>query len=145
MIALDTNILVSARRAEMPHHAAASALIGQLITGDEAWAIPWPCIYEFIRVVTHPRGFKPPSRLAVVLEDLQSLFGSPSLLLLGEGPGHAASMRQELLGAAATGNLAFDAHIAALVRQHGVTELWTLDRDFHRFPGLRIRNPFAIA
>jgi hypothetical protein len=43
----------------------------------------------------------------------------------------------------ASGNLAHDAHIAALLREHGVREFWTTDKDFHRFPGIAIRNPFA--
>ena len=70
MIALDTNILVHARRAELAHHEAARTLVARLAEGDAPWAIPWPCVYEFLRVVTHPRVFDPPSELDIVLEDL---------------------------------------------------------------------------
>lgn len=142
MIALDTNILVYARREETAHHARARRLLAELAEGDAPWALPWPCVYEFLKVVTHPRVFSPPTDLDVALEDLDSIFSSQSLELLGEGPGHAGHLRRMVHAGRAAGNLAHDAHIAALALEHGVRELWTSDRDFARFPGLRIRNPF---
>lgn len=143
MIALDTNILVYARREETARHAEARRLLEKLAHGEVPWALPWPCVYEFLRVVTHPRVFDPPTDLDTALEDLDSLFESRSLMLLGEGPAHAGHLRHAMRGANARGNLAHDAHVAALVVEHGVRELWTTDRDFARFPGLRIRNPFG--
>jgi len=142
VIALDTNILVYAKRQETPHHAQARDLLIDLAEGDSLWALPWPCIYEFVRVVTHSRVFDPPTRLESALEDLDSLLQSPSLTLLQEGPRHATFMQRLLKAGQAAGNLAHDAHIAALVIEHGVNELWTADRDFTRFPGLHVRNPF---
>lgn len=143
MIALDTNILVYARRQETPYHRQAKRLLKKLAEGDEPWALPWPCIYEFLRVITHPRVFDPPTDIDAALEDLESLIESPSLVLLGEGFAHAGHLRAAVKGGSATGNLIHDAHIAALVIEHGVSELWTADRDFARFPGLRSKNPFA--
>jgi hypothetical protein len=142
VIALDTNILVYARRTEAPPHRQARRLLEDLAHGERPWALAWPCIYEFLRVVTHPRVFDPPTGLDVALEDLESLIDSPSLVLLGEGPAHPAAMRQAVISARATGNLVHDAHIAALLLEHGVRELWTADRDFSRFPGLRVHYPF---
>lgn len=143
LIAIDTNILVYARRRELPRHARSVALLRRLAQGPEPWAIPWPCVYEFLRVVTHPRVFDPPTELDVALEDLESLLESPSLVLLGEGPAHASHLRRAVLEGRVVGNLVHDAHIAALGIEHGATELWTADRDFARFAGLRIRNPFT--
>ncbi len=68
---------------------------------------------------------------------------SPSLVLLGEGPAHPAHLRRMVEGGGARGNLIHDAHIAALAVEHGVRELWTADRDFARFPGLKVRHPIA--
>lgn len=143
MIGLDTNLLLYARREELPGHARAKRLLRQLSQGDEPWAIPWPCIYEFLRVVTHPRVFRPPTDLDTALEDLESLFDSPSLVLLGEGPAHPTHLRRVMQTGRPTANLVHDAHIAALAFEHGVSEFWTVDRDFARFRGLRVRNPLV--
>lgn len=142
MIALDTNVLVHARRRESKHHVAARKLLAGLAEGDEPWALPWPCVYEFLRVVTHPRVFDPPTDLQTALEDLESLFDSPSLVLLGEGPGHRARLRRAAESGRASGNLAHDAHIVALCVEHGVRELLSTDRDFGRFRDLAVRDPF---
>ena len=143
MIALDTNILVYANRAESRHHKAALKLLRTLAEGDAQWGLPWPCIYEYLRVVTHRRVFDPPTPLGAALDGLDMLLGSPSLVLLGETPHHPSHMFRMMEIGEAKGNLAHDAHIAALAMEHGVQELWTTDRDFSRFSGLKVRNPFT--
>jgi toxin-antitoxin system PIN domain toxin len=142
VIAVDTNVLVYARRQEAPHHDKAFTLLNELAEGNEPWALPWPCVYEFLRVVTHPRVFDPPTDLDVALEDLDSLLSSPWVMLLGEGPAHPEHLRRTVSSGRARGNLAHDAHIAALCLEHGVQELLSADRDFNRFPGLKVRDPF---
>jgi len=143
MQAIDTNILIQAEVESSKHHRPALKVLQGLAEGALPWAIPWPCVYEFLRVVTHPRVFHPPLPLDMALEDLQQVLASPSLFLLAETPRHAAVLDQVLRQAGATGNLIHDAHIAALCLEHGVSEIITGDRDFSRFAGLRIINPFA--
>ena len=143
MIALDANILIYAHRQELPDHSRAHRLLTRLANGDEPWALPWPCVYEFLRVITHHRVFDPPTELDKALADVESLLISPSLVLLGEGPSHARHLRSMLHGGRATGNVVHDAHIAALVLEHGVREFCTLDRDFARFSGIQTRNPLV--
>jgi toxin-antitoxin system PIN domain toxin len=142
VIALDTNILVYAHRQETRHHGAAVELVRGLAEGDEPWGLPWPCVYEFLRVVTHPRIFDPPTDLEIALDDVESLLDSPSVMLLGEGPVHFAHLARAIESGRAVGNLVHDAHIAALAVEHGLAELWTTDRDFARFSDLPTRNPF---
>jgi len=142
MIAIDSNILVYARRDEAPHHPQALALLTSLAEGSSPWAIPWPCVYEFLRIVTHPRVFDPPTPPQAALEDLMSLLESPSLIVLGEGPAHIGHLCRAIRDGQAVGNLIHDAHIAALCAENGVTELLTADRDLARFSQVRARNPF---
>lgn len=143
MKAVDTSVLVYARVAASRHHTRARTLLGELAQGAVAWAIAWPCIYEFLRVVTHTRIYHPPLPSDVALESVRSLLNSPSLMLLSETPLHAAILDQVVRQSGATGNLIHDAYIVALCLEHGVTELVTGDRDFTRFSGLRVVNPFT--
>jgi len=141
--ALDTNVLVHAEMVASPWHHPARALLQGLAEGPAAWAIPWPCVYEFLRVVTHPRVFHPPMPIRAALADLRAMLGSPSLVLLAETSRHAEIMAALVEASGATGNLLHDAHIAALCLEHGVAEIVTGDRDFSRFPELRCLNPFT--
>ena len=143
MRALDTNVLVQAEIVTSRFHGIARSLLTELANGPAPWAIPWPCIYEFLRVVTHPRVFHPPMPTAAAVRDLRSILASPSLVLLGETTRHAEVMATVVETSGATGNLVHDAHIAALCLEHGVSELVTGDRDFARFPQVRTMNPFA--
>jgi toxin-antitoxin system PIN domain toxin len=140
--AIDTNILIFAEISTSQHHAQALAALRELVEANRPWAIPCPCLYEFLRVATHPRIFHPPVPLDRAVADLQKILGSPSLRLLQETPRHAEIMVNVLQSGAVTGNLIHDAHIAALCIEHGVSELLTGDRDFRRFEGLRVVDPF---
>lgn len=142
MIAIDTNILVYSVRPDTPFHHESVKLIASLAEKGDPWAIPWPCVYEFLRVVTHPKAFSPPSTLENTLSSIEQLRESPSLVMLGDGPGHLRHLLNTLRASAAIGNLVYDAHIAALCLEHGVSELYTMDRDFSRFSGLKVVHPF---
>lgn len=143
MRALDTNVLIFAEIRNSSQHQTARRVLQECAEGASAWAIPWPCVYEFLRVVTHPRVYHPPVPYEVALSDVRAILASPSLVLLAETPRHAEVMESVLRASAASGNLMHDAHIAALCIEHGVTELVTGDRDFHRFSGLRVVDPFV--
>jgi uncharacterized protein len=142
MRALDTNVLVHAEMLTSPFHAVARQVLEDAANGPAPWAIAWPCVYEFLRVVTHPRVFHPPMPAAAALRDLRRIFASPSLVLLAETSRHAEVMAEVVEASGVTGNLIHDAHIAALCLEHGVSELVTGDRDFTRFARVRVTNPF---
>jgi hypothetical protein len=142
MQAIDTNILVYAEIRSSAHHQVARKILTEMAEGAVPWAIPWPCVYEFLRVVTHPRVYHPPIRRVVVLKDLRRILGSPMLVLLHETPNHPEVMMSVMEKAGVSGNLIHDAHIAALCIEHGISELITGDRDFSRFAELSVINPF---
>lgn len=143
MRAIDTNILVFAEITTSVQHKTSRTLLRSLVEGATAWAIPWPCVYEFLRVVTHPRVYHPPVPMDLALRDLQAVLHSPSLVLLAETPRHAEVMAQVIRTSGASGNLVHDAHIVSLCLEHGVSEILTGDRDFRRFEGLTVTDPFS--
>lgn len=140
---MDTNLLVFAHRANAPAHQEAVAVLRPVFEGGSAWALPWPCIHEFISITTHPGIYKPPSTLREALDFLESVFGSPQLQLLAESPGYFEKLRELSLAAKLSGPRIHDARIAALCLHHGVSELWSADRDFSAFPQLKVRNPLV--
>ncbi len=141
--AVDTNVIVRAVVRSGEFHEAARNLIRELAEAPVPWAVPWPCVYEFLRVVTHPRVLHPPMPIAAARRDLDRILDSPSLVLLSETSRHREVMAEVVASSGATGNLIHDAHIAALCLEHGVEELITSDRDFARCSDLRIRDPFG--
>ena len=143
MIAADTNILVYAHRRDSRFHEPAAAALRGLAEGRAPWAIPWPCLREFFSVCTHPRGYDPPSSPEQACAQVDAWLESPSLTLIGEGGAHWKTLRGLLTSGKVAGPLVHDAAIAALCLAHGVRELWTVDRDFSRFPALRVRNPLG--
>lgn len=145
MIAVDSNILVYAHREDAPWHDAASACMVQLAEGRAPWALPWPCVHEFLAIVTHTRIYSPPSPVAIALDQVQAWLESPSLVLFSETSGYWEQLQDVIKTGRISGPLVHDARIAALCLQHGVTELWTADRDFGRFPGLKTRNPLIAS
>jgi len=144
MIAVDTNLLVYAHREDSTWHDSAYARVTELAESRAPWAIPWPCVHEFLAIATHPRIYDPPTPLANALDQVEAWLESPSLVVLSEQKEYWAELRQALEGGRITGARVHDARIAALCRLHGVRELWTADRDFSRFPGLNARNPLIV-
>ncbi|MBW2030142.1 MAG: PIN domain-containing protein [Deltaproteobacteria bacterium] len=144
MIGVETNILVYAHREDSPWHERAYAYIKQLAEGSAPWAIPWPCVHEFLAIVTHPRIYKPPTPLSRAFEQVEAWLESPSLVMLSEGDGYWGELRFLMQTGKVSGPQVHDARIAALCRFHGVRKLWTADRDFTRFSGLAVKNPLLL-
>ena len=145
MIAVDTNILVAFQRTENPHHERAVEAMLFLIEGREAWALPWHCIHEFVSVVTNPRIFSKPDSVRNAANTISAMLESPRVQLLSESPTYwdvFVSLAEE---SRVVGAQIHDARIAATCLDHGVRELWTADRDFSRFAGLKCRNPLVGA
>lgn len=143
MIAVDTNLLIYAHRQESRWHSDAAAILRRLAEGATPWAIPWPCIHEFLAVATHPRIFDPPSTTQEATTQLSYWTASPSVVLIGEGPGYQERLNEVLSSSKVVGPKVHDARIAAICLYHGVRELWSADRDFARFPALAVRNPLV--
>ena len=140
---MDTNVLVYADRGDLPEHGRARALLDDIGGGMEPCGLPVFALVEYVRVVTHPRLFNHPTRLKDALGNVAILLEVPIFVILLPGEGFWNLISRLSHEADARGNLAFDAQIAALCVEHHVAELWTADRDFARFSGLRTYNPFT--
>ena len=144
MIALDTNLLVYAHRRESRHHAAAAALLRTLAEGDTPWAVPWPCCYEFLSVVTNPRIWRDDATSPEqAWRQLAAWIASPSLRLIGETDGFPEILERFVRRPRVLGAVVHDARIAAICVAHGAEALLTRDRDFALFPELRTRDPLV--
>ena len=137
MIALDSNVLIAAHRSEHPLHSRSMSRILQMAESDLPWCLPVFCLAEFLRVVTHPRVFTPPTSLEVALAFIDELLESPTIRVLSPGDQFWYHLRSMAIEGDARGNLIFDAQIAALCQEFGAMDLVTADRDFTRFGGLR--------
>ena len=151
MIAVDTNILVYAHRAESQWHEVASERLDDLARGGASgaspWMIPMPCLHEFFAVATHPRMYSPATPVDQALAQIQAWLESPTLLVRGESDRHLATLFGLLAKGKVTGPGVHDVRVAAICIDHGVRELWSADRDFSRLPllaaGLKVVNPLV--
>lgn len=144
MIAVDTNVLVYAHRREARENVAALRRLSELAAGSVAWAIPWPCLFEFFSVVTNRRIWKDAiSTPAQARQQVEAWLASPSLRLLSETDDFASVLLPLVSRPRVHGPVVHDARVAALCLAHGVERLLTRDRDFSLFPELVTENPFA--
>lgn len=141
MIAVDSNILVYAHREDSPWHEASLDCVKGLAEGRSPWAIPWPCLHEFLAVTTHARIYNLPTPSELALGQIDAWLESPSLVMIGEDASYWPRLRALVSAGKIAGPKVHDARVAAICLQNGVDELWTIDRDFSRFPSLRLRNP----
>ena len=86
---------------------------------------------------------KPATPMARALEQVEVWMESETLALLSEGRNHWQALKGQIAAGMAIAAQTHDARIAALCLQHGISMLWTADRDFSRYPGLKTRNPLV--
>lgn len=141
MIAADTNLLVHAHQREASLHSRAREAIRQLAESPVPWGICLHSFVEFYGVVTHPKIWKKPSTPEQAVDQIAAWQESPSLRVLGDSTGVLSKLTQLAISGNVRGALIHDARIAACCLVGGVSELWTVDRDFSRFPALKTRNP----
>lgn len=142
MFVVDTNILIYGADQDTPEHDRCRKFLESCRAQTAPWYLTWGIVYEFLRVVTHPRVMAKPFTSDQAWAFLNALFASPSLGILVETDRHrhaAAEVFAEVPGI--SGNLVFDAHTAVLMRENGVRTVYTRDTDFNRFPFLDTIDP----
>lgn len=140
MVLLDVNVLVYAHREDAPHHREHLAWLETLIQSEQPYGLSDLVLSGFLRIVTHPSVFNPPSRMEKALAFTQELRDQPNCTLINPGSHHWEIFSRLCRTAGIKGNLVPDAFLAALAIESG-SEWISTDRDYHRFPGLRVRHP----
>jgi uncharacterized protein len=140
--AIDTNILLYASNSRSESFATAYALVERVARGPELLYVFWPVAMGFLRLSTNPAVTDEPLSPSEAISSLSDLIERPHVRTPGESPGFL-SIYRELVSAGTRGKDVTDSHIAALMRQHGVGTIYTRDRDFRRFDGIKVEDPFA--
>ena len=136
----DVNVLVAAYRDDAPAHGGCRQWLRSQLVGDEAFALAELVLSGFLRVVTHPRVFRAPSRPDEAMQFVEVLRRQPHAVTVRPGARHWDIFTRLYREADVTGNLIPDAYLAALAIENGCKWI-TLDRDFARFEGLRWSPP----
>ncbi|MBU2496410.1 MAG: PIN domain-containing protein [Candidatus Omnitrophica bacterium] len=144
MFVVDTNILVYAADEDSPFHTRCLELIEEWRKQASPWYTTWGILYEFLRVVTHPKVFRKPWSVGKAWTFVDTLLASPSLDVLLPGERHGTVAAEVLKSLPfLSGNLMFDAQTAILMKEHGLKRIYTRDADFFRFPFLEPVDPAA--
>jgi toxin-antitoxin system PIN domain toxin len=139
---LDANVLVYASDRNAAVHERAETLVRRLAAGPEIVYLFWPVLLGYLRIVTHPGILGNPLSPGIAMRNVEALLDLPHVRAPGELDGFWPVFRS-MAGDRPRGNDIPDAHLAALMRQHGVRVIYTRDRDFRRFDGIESRDPFA--
>lgn len=140
---VDTNILVYATHTASPFHGRARALVEDLVAGPALAYVLWPTVLGYMRIVTHPTIFGSPLSTEEAVANIDALIGPSHVRVAGEGDDFWPSFRSVATDVRPRGNLVPDAHLVALMREHGVSTIWSHDREFRKFRGITVNDPFS--
>ncbi len=141
MILPDLNVLLYAADSTSLRHEASKTWLEKAVNGTEEVGLPWVVHLGFLRLTTSAKVFAQPMTVEESLEWLDHLWSAPTVVAVNPGKAHAGLLRHLLLTVGTGGNLTTDAHLAALALEHDA-RIVTGDRDFLRFPGLKVVFPY---
>ena len=140
---VDVNVLLYASDRSSDRHLRARRFVESCAAGPEILCLSWPTLMSFIRIATHPRIFSAPLSPDEALGNVSALLALPHVRAVSELDGFVDAYKHVAGETPVRGNLVPDAHVAAILFQHGVRTLYSNDRDFLKFPSLNLRDPFA--
>lgn len=142
MIVVDANLLLYAYNASAIEHDDARKWLEESLSRPELFGLSWQTITAFVRIGTNPRAFSKPLTIKEATAAVSAWMERPMVRIVTPGQHHWEIFRRLLIGGQVRGPLVTDAHLAALAVEHGAV-LCTTDRDFARFPGLKVFNPIG--
>ena len=138
---IDANLLLYASDTSSPEHSAARDFLTGRAADPDLMCLTWSTVMAYQRIATHPSIFSKPLDPTVAWQNIQSLLALPRTRIITEEPGFADDYLAVTDGIVTRGNLVPDAHIATVLRQHGVRRIYTTDTDFRKFAFLEVINP----
>ena len=142
-VSLDANLLLYASDEASPFHERARQLLEQVAAGPEIVYLFWPTVMAYLRLATHPAVFERPLSPEEAAANVEALLALPHVQSPGEKERFWEVYRRVADDAGARGNLVPDAHLVSLMLENGVCTIWTHDRDYRRFKGIEVRDPFS--
>jgi toxin-antitoxin system PIN domain toxin len=143
--AIDANVLLYASDRSAPQHDSARRFLDRCAVNPEVLCVAWPTVMTYLRIATHAAIFSEPLTPAEALANITALLDLPQVRPVSETEGFLDAYAHVCGTTVVRGNLVPDAHVAAILFQHGVKTLFTNDRDFRKFNTLETRDPFASA
>ena len=140
---IDVNILIYASNTDASEHARAQTLVSRMVSGPELSVVLWPVLMGFLRISTHPRIMPIPLTVAEASTVIDQFVAARSVRVVGEDARMWTVYQHLEIGQPIRGNLVPDAVIAALMLGNGVSTIFTRDRGFRRFDGIKVVDPFA--
>jgi uncharacterized protein len=140
---IDANVLLYASDSSSDRHDEAKRFLRSWASGPELVYVFWPTVMAYLRIATHPRIFKEPLPRSVAASNVASLVQLDHVQTGSESERFWELFQSTTSDVVVQGNLVPDAHLVTLMRQFGVAEIWTRDRDFLKFDAIRVRDPFA--
>lgn len=139
---VDTNILLYGANSDAAEHAAARELLSAIGRTADSWYLTEGIVYEFLRVATHPKVFPAPLLARDALAFVSALLGCVNVHVLTAGESHWSILGEVLAELThPSGNLMFDVRTVVLMREHGVSRIYTTDADLLQFSGIDVVNP----
>ena len=139
---VDVNVLVYAADMTSDRHGRARAFLDHIATDRAITYLFWPVLLGYLRIITHPGIVTSPLAPEAAIRDIEDLVGRPQIVVAGEGERFWSVFKEVAATVAPRGTLVPDAHLVALMREHGVTTMWSNDRDYRKFDGIALRDPF---
>ena len=140
---VDVNVLLYATDRASDRHERARRFVETCAAGPEVLCLTWRTLMSYLRIATHSRVFAAPLSPDEALGNVAALVGLPHVRVVTELDGFLDAYRRVAGDMPVRGNLVPDAHVAAILLQHGVRTLYTNDRDFRKFESLDVRDPFS--
>ncbi len=138
---VDVNLLVFASNEGSAEQSRAKTFLEERQRDPDLFCLTWPVLCGYQRIVTHPSIFRNPLDPGQAWANVRGLLAWPRVRVVGEEASFGEDFGQVVEKMSVRGNAVPDAHVATLLRQHGVNRIYSTDTDFRKFSFLEVINP----